>query len=342
VNDPIAIVEAAYALTGDETEWLERLVQVALPSLERGHGVLAFTYDATDALDIRVRRITASASFDPGLFTTASQLGLPKPADELIAPMFRRTFVDTLRRVPMALRRAGMPDVPLRQFERALVTYFHERNLVDEFWVNAQDPTYLGCCFIAPTSSRSRWQPSEARQWRRIAAHVTTAFRIRRHFASIASGGAVAKPPEATFASDARLVHAEDSVKDSSTRAALRQAVLAMDRARGPLRRCDPEQAVAIWRALVAGRWSLLEHFDSDGRRFIVAHRIDATVPDERGLTLPERQVVAYVALGRSNKAIAYDLGLSLSAVAHHLARARAKLRLPSQAALRVSSLGPR
>jgi DNA-binding NarL/FixJ family response regulator len=119
----------------------------------------------------------------------------------------------------------------------------------------------------------------------------------------------------------------------------LRSAARALDRARGSLRRRDPEQAVAIWEALVAGRWSLVDHFDSDGRRFVLAHRNDADVPDARGFTDRERQVLAYAALGHSNKVIAYELGLSTSTVAYHLTRARAKLQLRSAAALRQTDL---
>ena len=74
---------------------------------------------------------------------------------------------------------------------------------------------------------------------------------------------------------------------------------------------------------------------DSDGRRFILAHRNDPDAPDIRGLTLRERQVVAYVALGHANKVIAYELGLTISTVASHLARARLKLGLRSLEALR-------
>jgi DNA-binding NarL/FixJ family response regulator len=59
----------------------------------------------------------------------------------------------------------------------------------------------------------------------------------------------------------------------------------------------------------------------------VVAHRNDATVPDVRGLTWRERQVAGHAALGHSNKVIAYELGLSVSTVGEHLARARAKLR---------------
>jgi len=134
---------------------------------------------------------------------------------------------------------------------------------------------------------------------------------------------------------DGRLEHAEEAAQADPCRAALRRAVLALDRARGPLRRRDPERAMALWQAMVAGRWSLLDHFDSDGRRFVVAHRNDAGVPDMRGLSWRERQVAAHAALGHSNKVIAYELGLSASSVSEHLASARAKLRGLDQAVRR-------
>jgi DNA-binding NarL/FixJ family response regulator len=99
------------------------------------------------------------------------------------------------------------------------------------------------------------------------------------------------------------------------------------------LRRRDPLEAVEVWRGLVAGLWSLVDHYDTDGRRYLVAHRNDPTTPDPRGLTERERQVVAYADLGQSNKLIAYQLGLSVSTVAVLLARAREKL-------LRISGEG--
>jgi hypothetical protein len=57
------------------------------------------------------------------------------------------------------------------------------------------------------------------------------------------------------------------------------------------------------------------------------AHRNDPSAPDMRGLTLRERQVLAYAKLGHPNKVIAYEFGLSLSTVTTHLARARTKLQ---------------
>jgi DNA-binding NarL/FixJ family response regulator len=146
-------------------------------------------------------------------------------------------------------------------------------------------------------------------------------------------------PPslEAILTPNGRVVHAEKPAKVESARTALHRAVQAFDHARGSLRRRHPDEAIAIWRALVAGRWSLVDHIESDGRRYVLAHRNDPNVPDIRGLSVRERQVLAYAALGHSNKVIAYDLGLSPSTVASHLARARAKLRLRSNAMLTPS-----
>jgi DNA-binding CsgD family transcriptional regulator len=243
--------------------------------------------------------------------------------------------VDTLAHSAETLLQGGLGERRVRQYEQGIQAFHKLWGTVEQFWVNAQDPTYFGVCFIAHSSERDRWQPRERDKWRCIASHMVTAFRIRRQLELDAARKTTEDgSPEAVLSPDGRLEHAERPAQGEAARAALQGAVLAMDRARGRLRKQDPERAVALWRALVAGRWSLLDHFDSDGRRFVVAHRNDARVPDNRGLSTREQQVLAHASIGQSNKAIAYELGLSVSTVATHLARARAKLKLPSRAAL--------
>jgi DNA-binding NarL/FixJ family response regulator len=97
----------------------------------------------------------------------------------------------------------------------------------------------------------------------------------------------------------------------------------------GQMRRTSAEEAVAVWRALVAGRWTLVDHFDADGRRYLVARRSEpepVLVTGLARLTPREREIVAFVALGHTNKLIAYELGLAPTTVATHLASASAKL----------------
>jgi hypothetical protein len=44
-----------------------------------------------------------------------------------------------------------------------------------------------------------------------------------------------------------------------------------MDLARGRMSKRNPERALQLWRALVDGRWSLVDSFETDGRRYVVA-----------------------------------------------------------------------
>jgi DNA-binding NarL/FixJ family response regulator len=78
-----------------------------------------------------------------------------------------------------------------------------------------------------------------------------------------------------------------------------------------------------------AGRWSLVDRFDHDGRRYIVAHKNDPQVEDPRALT---RQVLAYAAAGDSLKLTAYILGLSIGSVFKHRKSGTRKLGLTSHA----------
>jgi DNA-binding NarL/FixJ family response regulator len=107
----------------------------------------------------------------------------------------------------------------------------------------------------------------------------------------------------------------------------LRAGTVSMDRARGRLRKSDPERALGTWKGLVAARWTLVECFESDGRRYVLARENEPAPSFHAALSDRERQVLANAALGRSNKEIAYALGLADSTVRVLLSRAAKKLR---------------
>jgi DNA-binding CsgD family transcriptional regulator len=337
MNDTIAIFEAAYSLDGDEQAWLSRLAEAIQLRIDGTRGIYAQSYDATQTERVVVRA-TAECGLDEGMVATAvASVALPESEHKPLVALLRRPFVASLRAAPAALARLGLDGGQAETFETNVDRFLLDYRYVDQWWINAQDPTRHGCIFVASLSARGQPGPREVHAWQCAAAHVASAFRIRRQLAAWRPDGAVASrpAPEAVLRPDGTLQHAEAPATSPEAREVLRAGVLAVDRARGALRRRDPERAAEIWQALVAGRWSLLDHFDSDGRRFVVAHRNDAGVPDARGLTRRECQVLAHVVLGQSNKMVAYELGLSASTVAGHLASARTKLGLPSAAVLR-------
>jgi DNA-binding CsgD family transcriptional regulator len=77
---------------------------------------------------------------------------------------------------------------------------------------------------------------------------------------------------------------------------------------------------------MVRGEWSLVDWYDHDGKRFLLAQENRIARPSKSALTPREEQVVACAAMGHSNKLIAYDLGLSVGSVAVLLGRAARKL----------------
>ncbi|HLK36479.1 MAG TPA: LuxR C-terminal-related transcriptional regulator [Polyangiaceae bacterium] len=338
--DAIAIVESAYALSGTESEWIHRLARTIRQNWEDPRWLSAWTFDVKTPA---VARASAVLDLDEEEGRKNMRHLFAAMWDLDPVPFWGRMLVGTLRGAPDRYRRRGVDEVRVRAFEGVLEAALPRWGLEDELWINAPDPTGIGFCMIAPMSRRGPLSAPEKHRLGCIASHIATAFRVRRQFVSLDANET--RDPltaaEAILSPDGTLQHAERPAAHDRARVALRGAVRAVDRARGPLRRSEADEALATWRALVAGRWSLVDHFDTDGRRFIVAHRNDARVPDPRGLTLRERQILAYSRLGHSNKAIAYALGLSISTISTHLARARAKLKLPLVAALNLSDAGP-
>jgi DNA-binding NarL/FixJ family response regulator len=83
-------------------------------------------------------------------------------------------------------------------------------------------------------------------------------------------------------------------------------------------------------RAFVNGQWRIIDRFDAGGRRYVIARReVSPNViePDARTLLLRR-------ARGETLKEIAYDHGLSISAVSRRLSNAMKKLGIGSHAEL--------
>jgi DNA-binding CsgD family transcriptional regulator len=130
---------------------------------------------------------------------------------------------------------------------------------------------------------------------------------------------------EAILTPAKRIEHASGPATTREGREALQDALARIEAAQGE-RRHDPVRAIDLWTGLVAGRWSLVDHFERGGRRYFLAYRNDPTLAPLRALTERELQVWSYAAMGQSNKLIAYALGLSVPTVAGYLRGARRKL----------------
>jgi DNA-binding CsgD family transcriptional regulator len=120
----------------------------------------------------------------------------------------------------------------------------------------------------------------------------------------------------------------------------IREAAKQVDKARGKLRRQDPEEALDIWKGLARGRWSLVDWFDTDGRRYVLAKPNLPRVGDPRGLTEQEALIATYAARGETGKILSYRFGISRQRISTLLGSAKRKLGVKTQAEL-AAKLGP-
>src|SRR5262249_45143295 len=184
----------------------------------------------------------------------------------------------------------------------------------------------------------TRLPAPKRRTWCRVATHVVSALRVRKRLAN----APLTQGADAILSPNGKVDEANGEAKAQTARDALRDAVRDLERARSRAGRRNPDKAVEQWKALVDSRWSLVDHFETDGKRYLVARRNDVHVEGYAELSERERQVLAYAALGHTNKLIAYELGLAYSTWRALLFRAAARRGVTRRRALTAKSLGAR
>ena len=322
----IDFTEAAYDLELSDEDWLPTILRRGLPVLDQGLGVAGMRYGRPpeggpfQLLDIHV----ASGRAD-------------------FAERHARALATT---PPEALRqqvRSGGAGTASMDSQGDLEQLAHYTSHVDYckdlLYMTAVDSQGAGVAVVAPLGEVTTLTEHECERWQMLAAHIDAGHRLRQ---GLASEGDRDEPQtdlphgaEAIIdASGFRITDASGQAQERTATKKLRDAAVAVDRARGRMRDADPEKALRIWKALVRGRWSMVDWFDSDGRRFVLALPNAPQVCDPRGLTERESQVVAYAALGQANKMIAYRLGLSKSRVSMILRSAMRKLGVRTRSQL--------
>ncbi|MDH3655325.1 MAG: helix-turn-helix transcriptional regulator [Myxococcales bacterium] len=327
----IDLTEAAYDLEQSDQEWLPTLLRRGLPILDNGLGVAAYEYARPpDAEGVELRDVHVASG--PKDFAERHLRALSTTDPELLRRQLRPGAATTGSEY--------CKDDPAQ-----LAHYIsHVDYCKDVLFLTAVDPRGVGVAVVAPLPEVTKLSRQDAQRWQMLAAHVEAGHRLRqaisRGDADQESGNALPCDAEAVFdANGFRVTEAVGPAKDRTTAKRLRDAAVEVDRARGKMRNTDPDNALEIWKALVRGRWSMVDWFDTDGRRFVLAIPNSPNVTDPRGLSERESQVVTSAALGHSNKMIAYRLGLSSSRVSTLLRSSMRKLGFRTRSQL-VKQMG--
>lgn len=317
--DPIAAVEACYATGPDEDAWLRGILESLRP-IDFGMGLFAEAFDPSASSGYALERRAAVGSLPEGVMDDLHRMRLAIPAE-----LVRRIFgpVPPIKFAVGTARRLGPTTLGLS------AEFCRKWGTRDAIGIFAGDAGGRGLMVGSPIPVGGRL-PSQrvVKHLERVSAHLVSGFRLRR---ALEDRPARPEHAEAVLDPGGRVLHAAGEAREPRAREGLVEAVHRLERARGRLRVADPEEALLLWKGLVDGTWSLVDHADSDGRRFVLARRNEPGVRDPKALAPRERAVLAFAAMGHQNKYIAYLLGLAPSTVAAHLHSACRKLGFASR-----------
>jgi len=202
----------------------------------------------------------------------------------------------------------------------------------------AMDADIHGVGIHIPSSRLIDLDLRARRRWQMLSTHICAGHRLRRRLGDThrgvplneisAEGGALLDPNDLSFAEGASDATEGDALTS------IREAAVQMDLARDRIRHGEVDEALQLWEEVVRGRWSVVDWFDTDGRRFILALPNAERARDPRGLTEREYQVATQAGTGESSKVIAYNLGISRSRVSTLLQGAMRKLGVQTRAQL--------
>lgn len=352
-SDLSELVHAAYDVELSPAKWLQRIA-AAFDRIIDGDGAYAFRYQVSGTnLLLNGSLEHGNASGAGGSFL--QRLGKP------FCDMAVRYSLDRVH--PELVDRAYLsPCGPrlLRERGREIVVslghpeWYPEPpkagkwlSVPDSWGVNIPDERGGGLSIACPESESKKHPNSHARAIVEVLPALQAAQRLRHHLPSARSS------IEAVITPDGSVTHASGAARESDSLSLIRDAVTRLERGRGARER-DIWRGESIWPGIIAGRWSLVERIESDGKRYLVAHANSQGGLNPLRLSQREAAVAERVAQGMMDKEVAADLRIAQSAVAASLHDALGKLRLgsrlelilnyqraPSSLAYRIGGLGP-
>jgi DNA-binding CsgD family transcriptional regulator len=319
--DVLNVIEAAYQMDMPAADWIQTIGTLLYKQFGTGRGLYGCEYNVKPDGMLRI-------GYELKLDFPEPALALPIAQTlEMLPPQFTEK---TFRRTE-CITQSEIVDPDIAPMIEGASASMSAIGLEDILICAGCDPAGHGAFFGAFLPAKQKIDLGLRDMWTRTVQHVVAALRLRRRLmdtqAPVETADAVLKP-------SGQIDHADGEAKLDEAREQLREAVLAVESARGRMRRENPETAVESWKCLVSTRWSLVDQFESDGKRYILAHRNDVSVVGLDALTPRERQALAFAAIGHSNKLIAYELGITASTVGVLLHTAASKLGTNSREAL--------
>jgi DNA-binding CsgD family transcriptional regulator len=309
------MVESAYRMNLPYRQWasalLERMMAVLLP-VEIGGFACRWTWPrngGTNMIDVdSAVAIGAGCTNSPRIFE-----GL----NGAVSPWMHRTL-GRLQSLGTCIMTSEF-DPDRRLTYRAQL---REQGIADGVNLLAWDLDEKGILLSLGVPKSFEMTPAIRENLARASTHILAGLRLRNRLLPCGSEEEAADEPEAILSADGRVLHARGAARMATARRALASAARLIERIRG-----GKSNAVApslrSWKGLVGARWSLVDTFERNGERYVVARENRPQVlGGTNGLTRTQSSVVAYMARGLTTKETAYTLGITDATVRVLLMRA--------------------
>lgn len=315
-DDALAVIEQAYVIQASEDAWLTAIATPIGRALELRDGAAAAFVEYIPSRKSNAKQFHGYDGCDPRMVTFTAYMHSLEQSPEMLDAAYGQgsTLTGTLEHLGA-------------RFGEQFTDATHIAGVPDAVTFLCLDALGLGVVFVHPVRSRASISPRKRALWSQVAAHVCAGLRLQR-----AALAAAAPTIDATAAAivtpDGKIEHLAASAQQDAD--VFRDAVRRIDQAKLADTRSNPEAALDLWACLFSGEYSVVDRFDSDGKRFFVAKRNSPDARGPRALTLRERQVVSLCALGRAHKVVAYELGIAEGTVANYLHEGLRKLGVPN------------
>jgi DNA-binding CsgD family transcriptional regulator len=319
---PLDLLEAAYRMDGSEDEWVAALREAAAEVFAGeglGAAAGAFTGRPGPGGFTIIKGFANQHAEGPGIAPGWRALTRLFPSIE--PALQQRTFFSgAIADTWSSLSRLG-PEL-VRHPQWTDRSGFNAKVANDALGLVCHSGPLAGVNISVPLRETQPLDDVGRRLWRRVAIHVGTALRLRRGVGPFLERAAAILTPKGRVEHVAKPGDAKKIEDGAARRRRARKGDL------------SPVAALDVWQGLLDGRWSLVDHVDTDGKAFVLAVANEPASDLVTTLTNRQRSAVALAALGYNNKQIAYSLGLAPTAVGMLLRRARLAMGTKTRAEL--------
>jgi len=327
----LRVIDTAYREAASPTEWLTAVAEAVAEALGAPAGGLAYFVDwQPDGMPTTSNWTCVRGASEDLLAYTREQHGGAGISEEQAA-----TIAQVYARGSYLSGTRELMGHVFEDLERVRGSFRERTGDADSLNLICMDASHRGVAFVHPFPETVETHTGRRTHWAKVAAHLSAGLRMHR--------SAAASPFDRADA----ILDLSGHVLDATPAAhgdfdLLRRAAHDVDKARQ--RDTSDDETLELWQCLFSGEYSVVDRFDTDGKRLFVAKKNGPRARGPRALTVRERQVVALVAVGHSDKSAAYELGIAEGTVAGHLHTALKKLGLASPADLGMlrASLGDR